>query len=172
MKSRSNILKYSKRQEERLIHKLRLLGVTIIKHYGDREKNSGDVLCDIPLGEKSIRYRIDHKSTQDKEVFTLKEDELRTLTLYSAQHMSRDGYSHAAVSISWYDSKEIVVACFKPMGEPSGHVWRVPERGKHMQITRSSIKNIEGGYGTLHFHNFTAYLYRINEWVYWNKVLL
>ena len=172
MKSRRNILQYSKRQEERLIRKLENLGVKVRKHYGDREKNSGDVLCDIMLGGKFIRYRIDHKSTQSPETFTLKEDELRKLTLYCARLMDRDGYAHAAVSIGWYDKEEMAVVSYKPLGPPSGHAWRVKERGKHMQIKFLSLENIKGGYGALHFHDFTAYIYRLPEWVYYNKVEL
>jgi hypothetical protein len=166
MKSRSNILKYSKRQEERLIRKLENLGVVIIKHYGDREKNAGDVLCDVVLQNQSRRYRIDHKSTQSPEVFTLKERELLDLTFYCGQLMSRDGVSYAAISINWYDREDLAIVCFDKAGLSSGHVWRPSKRGKNIQIKYSSLENLKGGYGIIYFHEYTVYVYRLAEWVF------
>ena len=50
----AKILTYSKRQEERLIKQLEDLGWQVLKHYGDREKNSGDVLARLSIANKRL----------------------------------------------------------------------------------------------------------------------
>ena len=162
-----NLLQYSKRQEERLINKLADLGVDIIRHYGDREKDKGDVLAGISLGNQSKIIRFDHKSTRSKSTFTLNCNMLPKLAKECFLN-SGDGISHAAISISFLNETNIYVASFIKVGEQAITLAVTPAKGgKHIKLYRSDlVRNVGINKMMLKFNEYTAYLYELSQFVY------
>ena len=166
-----NTLQYSKRQEERLVKKLKSLGVEIVKHYGDREKDSGDVLAKIKLGDKSELIRFDHKSTRSPDTFTLKETMLPKLAKECLQRKGEDGNSYAAISISFLGDRNIYVASFVNVGKQSAVLMKTPPKGgKHIKLNKEEAREYWCLYKRiLKFNDYTAYLYELSRFVYWVK---
>lgn len=168
-----SVLQYSKRQEERLIKNLESLGVEVLKHYGDREKDSGDVLARIHLRDKSKLIRFDHKSTQSKTDISCNCNWLPKLAKESILQQDGEEVASAAISISFYGYSPLFVISFLNVGPlqsvcygPSGN------SGKHIPLRKGGV----GKYlaqqhlkAKLKFNDYMAYAYELSDFVFWVK---
>ena len=172
---RRNVLHYSKTKEQALIDKLKVLDVEIIKHFGDREKNAGDVLCKVSLQDKSRQLRIDHKSTFDPEKFVLIEDYLPVLGAFGLRREPEEGKANVCISVSFYRYDKMFIATFLRVG-PAARISFGPKQGfKHITLRKSALERHlvkDDIKGVLKFNSYTAYIYELAKFIQWVKAEL
>ena len=104
--------KYAQQQEYRVKKILeKIPGVTVVKYFGSREKNKGDLLVKVG-SESSSLLRIDHKSTRNPEKIVIEKDWMPTLNKYCYLCHHAEGESIPIITLSLLNHRQIyAVSC-------------------------------------------------------------
>lgn len=113
---------YAKQQEYRVKKLLESLpGVAVVKYYGSRQKDKGDLL--VKAGhEKSPLLRIDHKSTRNPEKIVVEKDWMPRLQRICNHNQFEEGKSLPVITLSLLNHRKVYAISYLQFGLFGYHV--------------------------------------------------
>jgi hypothetical protein len=154
---------YAKRQEYRLQETINAWpNWEIVKYYGSRQKNCGDVLakCHHDCGRFKL-VRIDHKSTRKKNVIRVQKKWLPGLAGHSSRLTEKEGYAIPLITMSFFRDSNLWCLGYLTFGMTSYHKAVIRSGAKSLEVGK---EDMVGDVLTVNFRDYTAYIMPLEHW--------